>query len=198
MEGDADMIKWLKSRFSVPEDGTVSEKVFLSRITLNITVIIICMIAMALTAFAYFSVDISSQNNKIQAAHFDVEISVCSEIGDFTVSEPIDRQNTDVYVVNLKANTVYAVEVTAIGNASTGFVVVSAGGYQYHTEQLLLDDKMSIVFYVRPTQDMTVTLMPHWGTSSHYALNSAGESDAFYFRDDPDGLEIRDIPVYVP
>lgn len=189
------MKKWLQSRFSVPVQGKVSEKVFLSRITLNITVIIICMIAMAFTAFAYFSVSVSSQNNRIQAAHFDVEIHVSSEVDGIPVSEPVNRQNTDVYVVNMKADTVYAVEIVAKGNSNTGFVVISAGGYQYHTEQMVLNDKNSIVFYLRPTEDMAVMLMPHWGTSSHYEKLSAGETDAFYLLDDPDGLSVRDLDV---
>ena len=124
MEGDADMIKWLKSRFSVPEDGTVSEKVFLSRITLNITVIIICMIAMALTAFAYFSVDISSQSNRIQAAHFDVEITVSSELDGTFVLDKNTQRSADVYVVNMKGDTVYTIEVTATGTASTGVILL--------------------------------------------------------------------------
>lgn len=189
------MKKWLQSRFSVPVQGKVSEKVFLSRITLNITVIIICMIAMAFTAFAYFSVSVSSQNNRIQAAHFDVEIHVSSEVDGIPVSELVNRQNTDVYVVNMKADTVYAVEIVAKGNSNTGFVVISAGGYQYHTEQMVLNDKNSIVFYLRPTEDMAVMLMPHWGTSSHYEKLSAGETDAFYLLDDPDGLSVRDLDV---
>lgn len=134
------MIKWLRSRFSLAEQGKKSEKVFLSRITLNITVIVICMIAMAITAFAYFSADIYSQNNRIQAAHFDVEIHVTSMVGDNAVTESVNHQSAAVYLVNMKADTVYAVEIIAKGNANTGFVVISAGGYQYHTEQLVLDD----------------------------------------------------------
>lgn len=150
---------------------------------------------MAFTAFAYFSVSVSSQNNRIQAAHFDVEIHVSSEVDGIPVSEPVNRQNTDVYVVNMKADTVYAVEIVAKGNSNTGFVVISAGGYQYHTEQMVLNDKNSIVFYLRPTEDMAVMLMPHWGTSSHYEKLSAGETDAFYLLDDPDGLSVRDLDV---
>ena len=93
------MIRWLRSRFSLPEEGNVSEKVFLSRITLNITVIVICMIAMAVTAFAYFSVDISSQNNTIQAAHFDVEIHVSAMSEEITVMETMNPQNSEVFTV---------------------------------------------------------------------------------------------------
>ena len=192
------MIKWLKSRFSVPENGTVSDKVFLSRITLNITVIIICMIAMALTALAYFSVNISSQSNRIQAAHFDVEITVSSEpYGTFVLDKNTQR-SADVYVVNMKADTVYTIEVTATGTASTGFIVVSAGGYQYHTEQLFLDKKPRIIFSVKPVEDMEVELSPHWGTSSHYEDFLLGENDDFYLRDDPNGLSVKELTVYIP
>ena len=198
MEGDADMIKWLKSRFSVPENGTVSDKVFLSRITLNITVIIICMIAMALTALAYFSVNISSQSNRIQAAHFDVEITVSSEQDGTFVLDKNTQRSADVYVVNMKADTVYTIEVTATGTASTGFIVVSAGGYQYHTEQLFLDKKPRIIFSVKPVEDMEVELCPHWGTSSHYEDFLLGENDDFYFRDDPNGLSVKELTVYIP
>lgn len=192
------MIKWLQGCFCVPKEGKVSEKVFLSRIALNITMIVICMLAMAFTAFAYFSADIASQKNRIQAAHFDVEVYVSFASGETTVSEPVNRESTDVYLVNMKADTVYKVEVIAKGNANTGFVVVSAGGYQYHTEQLVINDKDSVVFYLKPTEDMTVMMMPHWGTSSRYEAFLAETTDAYYLRDDPTGSTVKELAVSVP
>ena len=155
------------------------------------------MVAMVITAYAYFSVEVSSQNNMIQAAHFDVEINVSSEIDGIVVSETVTHQSADVYLVKLKADTVYAVEVRTKGTVNTGFVVVSAGGYQYHTEQLL-NEKNSIIFFLRPTVDMEVKLMPHWGTSSHYEKFLMGANDAFYLQDDPNGLSVKELAVYVP
>jgi hypothetical protein len=187
------MKKWLRSYFHVPEEGNISEKVFLSRTALNISVIVLCMVAMVMTAYAYFAVDITTPGNIIQAAHFDVELKISSEINGNAVLESVAQQSENVYRVHLKADTVYAVEVTAKGTANTGFLVVYAGGHQYHTEQLLINEKTSIVFFLKPAMDMEVDLVPHWGTSSHYEKFVKGEADAFYLLDDPEGLRIKEL-----
>lgn len=192
------MKEWLRSRFHVSEDGKVSEKVFLSRIYLNISVIVFCMIAMAISAYAYFSANIASNSNMIQAAHFDVEIAVSSELDGTFVLDQNTLRRSNVYVVNMKADTVYTIEVSTVGTANTGFVVVSAGGYQYHTEQLFLDKKSMITFSVKPVEDMEVELHPHWGTSSHYEDFLLGENDDFYLQDDPNGLSVKELTVYIP
>ena len=54
----------------------VSEKNLLTRGLVTLTVVILCLAAMTLTAFAYYSLDIVSGSNKIKAAVFDVNVLI--------------------------------------------------------------------------------------------------------------------------
>ena len=66
--------------FYVPEDGKVRDKVLLTRITVSVIAILFCIVAMSITAFAYFSHGIISSSNTIQSASYDLDITPPEDI----------------------------------------------------------------------------------------------------------------------
>ena len=64
--------------FRVPERGTgkVSEKVLIARISVTVILILACMVMMCLSAYAYFSCSITSANNVLTAARYELDITV--------------------------------------------------------------------------------------------------------------------------
>ena len=159
----------------------------LTRVITTVAIVMICLIAMSLTAYAYFSSGITSGANVIKAATFETTVSI----------EAFDKQNTDVAVItsnhqthcaDLKANQPYTVTVqhTNRSTAQTGFVILTAKNCKsrYHTQQLGRDangNTDTITFSITPTADTTVTFHSHWGTSSHYPdFTEKGENDTLY------------------
>jgi LysM repeat protein len=170
------MKKWLDQFFYTPKYGKVTEKVFLTRMTASISMIVLCMAAMAFTAYAYFSHSVASGTNTLQAAHFDVDITITQNGAPVTVV----RGGADSYSVALKKDLTYAVTVqsTPGSTVGTGFVLITAGQQRYFTQQV--EKGTTLHFSLVPTSDMSVTLLPHWGTSSHYDSFVKGEDDAYY------------------
>ena len=163
------MIKWVKQMFYVPKYGKVSDKMLISRLTMHISIIVICLISMSLSAFAYFSSSVTSGSNVIRAAYFDVEIIV-----DGTSLDKDGNQFTK----ELAADTEHTIIITEKGTAKTGFVIVKIGEKSYYTDQL--GDGDTLQFTLKLTSAQTVAFVPYWGTSSIYSqVSSIKEIDEY-------------------
>ena len=159
------MRKLYNELFYIPKHAKVSEKNMLARITLSITVVVACLIAMSISAYAYFSCSVTSASNVIKSANFDATVSVVNEFG---AEIPLDTENglqkailaEGTYTVKLcKADT---------STAQTGFCIVTINGIDYHTQQL-----GSVEFTLKVAEGTELTLNCHWGTSSYYGYDNA-------------------------
>lgn len=175
------MRKIYNEYFYVSKHEKVREKTIVTRLIFTIIVVISCLVAMSITAYAYFSCNISSTSNFIQSASFkaNVDVKITDSLGN---EVPVITSNYKSHLAALKANTEYFVTLhhTEISTAKTGFVIVTAEGSteSYHTQQLGQDgsgNTDTLSFYLVPSADMNVTFLAHWGTSSYYGYNSDSE-----------------------
>lgn len=60
----------------IPEEGKIREKTFMTRITLSIISMVLCLGVMGFTAYAYFSCNITSNNITIQSASYNLDVAV--------------------------------------------------------------------------------------------------------------------------
>lgn len=166
------MRKLYNEFFYIPKHGKIREKVMLTRVAMTITIVIMCLAAMSITAYAYFTAnDIVSPDNYIKSAKYELDIAVN------------DGEN-DVILTNNQfvaaAGKTYTITITPIKDqksAKTGFVIVKADNCPdvYYTQQLGKDEKVDggetniLSFKVMLTDSTTVYLIAHWGTSSYYA-----------------------------
>lgn len=142
----------------------------------------VCLVAMTLTTYAYFSRSITSGSNCIQTAVFTLEAIISnpgSEAADVPVSR-IDDFTYSAYLVPLEDNQSYEITLISTGSASTGFCIISAEGYEgpsYHTQQIGEDigstrgRTQNLTFKLSVSAPTTVTFYSHWGTSSLYGNN---------------------------
>ncbi len=69
------MKKIYEEFFYVPKHGKVREKVMLTRIGTSIALILICMVAMSFSAYAYFTCNIASGVSTIHAARYELDVT---------------------------------------------------------------------------------------------------------------------------
>ena len=186
------MRKLYNEFFYIPKHGKVREKVMLTRIAMTVTIVIMCLAAMSITAYAYFSYNITSGSNIIKAAHFETKVSIqiTDENEEAVDINPI-TSNYQTYKVGLDAGKIYTVTITPTENstAKTGFVVITANGCEktYHTQQLGIDTNIgegetkTISFKLIVTDKTDVHFLAHWGTSSYYdAYKNKGDQEELY------------------
>ena len=184
------MRKLYNEFFYIPKYGKIREKVMLTRIAMTITIVIMCLAAMSITAYAYFSHNVTSGSNTIKAASFYTDVTVQIADADGNAVETITTNTSDhkSHSASLDANTTYTITVqhNARSTAQTGFVIITADKCEtkYHTQQLGRDGEgntYTITFELTPGANTVVTFRSHWGTSSFYAdFKEIGENDERY------------------
>ena len=178
------MRKLYNEFFYIPKHGKVREKVMLTRIAMTVTIVIMCLAAMSITAYAYFSYNITSGSNIIKSVSFYTDVTVQITAEDGTAVDTITTNTSDhkSHSAELSANKTYTITVkhNDRSTAQTGFVIVTAEGCEtkYHTQQLGRDgdgNTYTITFKLTPGANTVVTFRSHWGTSTYYGY--AGDSD---------------------
>jgi len=182
--------------FYIPKHGKVREKVMLTRIAMTVTIVIMCLAAMSITAYAYFSYNITSGSNIIKAATFETQVQVQITDADGKAVDnsqitPITSDHKKFRIEGLEVGKWYTVTIahTELSTAKTGCVVVTADKCEetYHTQQLAKDvnaeggQTPSISFKLMITDTTNVHLLAHWGTSSYYdAYKEKGDQEDLY------------------
>ena len=175
--------------FRIPKegDGKITDKVMLVKVAQIVVTMIVCLIAMSLSAYAYFSHNVTSGVNIIQSADFGLNVSVK------------DSTNTEVPIgsdgLYVLGNGTYTVTLEKKGTASTGFgvIVVTVGGNttKYHTQQLgvggvpdstavpaTLEFKLNLSA-LPVDETATIKITPHWGTSIYYHYNTDSSNQLY-------------------
>lgn len=158
--------------FHIPKHEKIGEKVMLTRVATTIATIVGCLIAMSLTAYAYFSCDVSSVLNVIQAANFDAQIAITDENN--TLVEPSAQEGKISTFIFTVPGTYTVTLGKGTSSAQTGFCVLYIGEDTYHTQQIGVDigannqNRESVSFTLQVKGPETVKIESHWGTSSHY------------------------------
>ena len=107
------MRKLYREFFYIPKYGKIREKVMLTRIAMTVAIVIMCLAAMSITAYAYFSYNITSGSNTIKAASFYTDVTVQITAEDGTVVETITTNTSDhkSHSAELSANKTYTITV---------------------------------------------------------------------------------------
>lgn len=183
------MKKLYNEFFYVPKYGKVKEKVMLMRTALTVVIMVVCLFAMSLTAYAYFSHNVTSGSNIIKAAYFDAQITVNNGTNDVTLTKD------GKYQTALLPAGDYSIKFErGSSTADTGFCVVTIGDTVYHTGQIGEDvarsvDGASVTFTLKVSTDTNIKILSHWGTSSKYGYGDVGNVSKYI--SDGDTLDLR-------
>lgn len=184
------MRKLYNEFFYIPKHGKIREKVMLNRIVSTITIIVMCLVAMSITAYAYFFYNVTSGFNTIKAASFYTDVTVQITAQDGTAVDTITTNTSDhkSHSTTLEANKTYFITLkhNVRSTAQTGFVIIIAENCEtrYHTQQLGKDGNgniETITFTLTPGKNTVVTFCSHWGTSCFYPeFMEIGENNERY------------------
>ena len=188
------MKKLYMEYFHVPRDGKVRDKVMLVRMAVSTVFMILCLAAMSLSAYAYFSCSVASRNNQITAARFDMDVTL--SITENATAVDVKKVGDKTYTAILEAGKTYEVVLRPAqeSTATTGFCQITANNCEktYHTHQLGIVDNSTvnqIRFTLEVSKNTAVQFLAHWGTSSYYN-NSTTEPALYVQSDDHVKMEI--------
>ena len=191
------MKNFFKEYFYIPKHGKIRDKVMVVRVVLTVGIMLFCLAAMSISAYAYFSSDVSSGVNVLRAAKFEAEVLV--ENGP---SQPSVTKNKNVltytfapgeYKITLKKKD--------SSTAKTGFYVIRIGDQIYHTQQIGADlsaegqSRESVSFLLNVKAEGKLEIEAQWGTSSYYSSSQGTENPNYIENSDPLRVLTVEAPV---
>lgn len=171
--------------FHIPKEGKLREKVLMSHVALTAVLIIVYLLAISGSAYA-FHTSATRVQNTIMAANFDAESEVETPSGDALV---LEKQKDGMLLAMLEEKGEYRVVLEPGGTAETGFVTMQLNGDEYITAQLGTSveeedeyrDEISFTIGFYEDEPTPVAFMSHWGTSTAYATYTLDNTDASYY-----------------
>ncbi len=139
--------------------------------------IILCLILLTSSTWAYFISTLPPTKIKIEAANFDVLVEMSLIENDTNQKSIISPKDDGTF--SLESSKTYGVNLTAQGSASTGYCVILLkfeGNFinKYYTDQISREESMS--FFLIPNQSVQCSFEPTWGTYSGICDVSNGET----------------------
>ncbi|MBR5315007.1 MAG: hypothetical protein IKU45_06320 [Clostridia bacterium] len=175
------MRKLYNEFFCIPKNEKINDRVMLVRLATTVIIMLACLVVMSVTAYAYFTYNVTSGSNYIKSANFDASVVITTTEDSSSVPVAVTKQENSSYTADLKAGKIYTVTLdkNTESSAKTGFFIVSAVGCPdvYRTQQLGVDAGVDggatekVTFQLKVTADVTVRFISNWGTSSGYGSN---------------------------
>ena len=148
----------------------ITEKAFRQNMMISVIGVILCIIILCSTTWAWYTAGISSVDNTIKSAYCNVSVTV---EGDGGALEPTDGAYT------LLAGGAYEFKIYATGTAGSAYCILNIDGNDYYTAQIPTAEPGNfITFTLQFSGDTEVEVITRWGTSSK--TERAFYNGAFY------------------
>lgn len=179
------MKKLFHDFFYVPKQdkGTIRDKVLLMRISVSVAIMIVCMMAIGLTAYAYFSVSEITGYTHVKAASWELDVSCSNDIQPLDGIYTLDNSSgssDQTYTLTLKsstnatAQTGYAkVEIKTDIDGFTTFqpyYTKPIGTYKFNGI-IFTDNQREIKITVPAGKVAIVKITAEWGSCAYEAFD---------------------------
>ena len=146
----------------------LTDKAFSRLVIMSIFAILVCVVCLCASTWAWFSESLPSNNNVITAAS-DCKISVSVE-KDGTEIAIADIENAAT--LELEGGVSYTVKVTLPKDSSSGYLVISTDSAEYYAEYIEHHDSeqdKAVTFTLTSAETQNVTFSAKWGIYSEDA-----------------------------
>ena len=133
-----------------------SEKTLISSLVSSIIVIILCMISLCTTTWAWYEMDLALEQNVIATNNCKVTVTIRNQNEDLVPTE-------NKYL--LEAGKEYEVEVLVEGTATTGYCAISDGEQWYVSQQIKTGAENIVAFTISVSAPTEITVRDGWGTN---------------------------------
>lgn len=143
----------------------ITEKAFSRLMITSVLGILVCIMCLCMTTYAWFTGNVSSGNNEIKSAsECLLSVSVYKD-GEEEAVANVDLENA---VTRVCDEGVYTVTLTLPKESASGYLVLTVGDDAYYTDYLYRSDStdqtLTFTLYVEAAQSVTFTA--RWGIYS--------------------------------
>lgn len=168
--------------FRISKHEKISEKAMLARVVMTVSIVVLCLAGMSITAYAYFSCNVTSVTNMIQSADFEAVASITNK--DPAGGPVVVSKSGKAQIADLDAGE-YTVELSkGDSSAGKGFCIITIGDKKYYSDQIGIDSEKGLTdakvkFDLILSSPARIEVISHWGTSVHYGYGGTGRTEIF-------------------
>lgn len=166
--------------FKIVEGERISDKKMLVRIISAVTIIVLCLTLLSMTALAYFSFSLKSGSNTVVPATFYVDTKFSTTTGEQTAGPTKQHQQISFPANNDVQTYTITISIGEQSTADTGYCKVMIGNDEYYTAQFVkgVENKTKITLTLKytSTSDFDVDVYSYWGTYSGEARLTNGKT----------------------
>ena len=188
------MVKKLFSKFTVSQDGKVSDKMMTFNIVACIIGMLLCLSSLTAATWAWFGDSITSPVNQVQTGEYKIVV----QITDSATGNEILPDSDGAYAV--AAGGIYDIKLAASGSVSTGYGAirfVSDNENKFYTPQIFTESSEKspnfISFKLISSKNETLVVDSWWGTLSTPNEERDIQDGASYTFDAEEGVLISDV-----
>ena len=183
-------VEWTKQRYArvservkelyqdflyVPKHGKVRDKVLITRIATSVCVILVCTIAMSVTAYAYFA-NSMSLSTRIKSATYAIEVEAPQGVTETNGIYAVTSDGSPITFTLTKstdstAKVGYAAITVTVNGTSQTFYTEPIGTYAVGGAATTVDSR-AIILDLPSGTDATVKVMAQWGSCAYPPITS--------------------------
>ena len=144
----------------------ISDEAFLRGAIAGLIAILLCLVALCSTTYAWFLAESRSGASVISGSRYSLSVTLTDENGD---PVPVTDRGNDTFFCSLKSGKTYTVslQTSADTTATRGYCSISVLGVEKHTESISLDKERGrarVTFFVSVAdKDVSVVLESRMG-----------------------------------
>lgn len=175
--------------YTETQNAEASEKAFFHNLITTVVSILICLVMLCSTTFAWFSSGTSSDSNALSSGSFSLTVLLGENIGDAITEEnemePFERNESNgVCTYKLSAGEYLVLLVLSEETKAKGHCAVEINGVERHTEVIIGENTVNkdgyemnapLSFVLEIVEDDTlVKFVPQWGIAIDATLHHEG------------------------
>lgn len=173
----------LKNTFASKEEK-ITDKAFSQGLFISVFSILLCIVALCSTTYAWFSNDVSSNSNRLVTGNFDLTVSVTKSANGTAIADSenpikVTKDSSGVSSCTLTNAGEYIVTLTMSEDTtvSKGFCIIEINGKSYSTVSINKTDRTEpFVFKISVHEsDALIYFTSVWGLPSHEDVQMNGE-----------------------
>ena len=168
------------------KDTKITEKAFSQNVLISIAGILLSIVMLCSSTYAWFSADVSSNVNKLESGHFRINAVSVVPVVDGTPSNEntITSNASGVYTLD-EGIYMITIEPTAESNVR-GYCLVTANGEEYRTDVIINDratneqyptSNTPYIFYIKVAELTAVKIESRWGIPADADVSANGTLD---------------------
>lgn len=158
------------NNFFDSQDKKITDKAFSQNIIISVAGILLSIIMLCSSTYAWFTASVMSDTNKVESGHFSIDVVSVAPVVNDVVGDAVAPDASGKYTL---AEGKYMITLAPTAESTVkGYCLINVNGEKYRTEIIVNDETATeeyptsnspFVFYIIVAESTTLNVESRWG-----------------------------------